>query len=190
MVILSVISGSTASKRTKEVLEMTGDEYAGKRGESGGEEGRRGEHHAFRGVFSPHGMRTGRFPAGIITEMRALAPGSFGHLLRPAILLLLAEESMHGYELVVRLKELGVARADMDPSMVYRILRMLERAGMATSSLDDSGAGPARKVYSLTPDGMEMLDLWAANLEETMRLLDELKARYEGLGRGRKRAGK
>ena len=169
---------------------MTGEERAGKGEEFGGKGGWRGERHAFRGFSSPHGMRPGRFPAGIMAEMRALAPGSLGHLLRPAVLLLLAEESMHGYELVVRLKELGVARADMDPSMVYRILRMLERAGMATSSLDDSGAGPARKVYSLTPDGMEMLDLWAANLDETLRLLGELKARYEGLGRGRKRAGK
>lgn len=54
-----------------------------------------------------------------------------------------------------------------------------------TGSLDDTGAGPARKVYSLTPEGVEMLDLWATSLEETLRLPNELKARYEGLGRGK-----
>lgn len=102
--------------------------------------------------------------------------------LRPAILLLLAEEPVHGYELMNKLKELGVGRG-AEPSLVYRILHVLERSGLAESRLDDSGAGPARKVYALTPQGMEMLDLWMSNLDEVFELLQQLRERYQKLGK-------
>lgn len=177
-----------AGMLAEEVFEMireeyggTGEEFGGTGEEFGGKGGGRGERHAFRRFSSPHGMRPGSFREGMFSEMRGLVPGSFGYLLRPAVLLLLAEEPMHGYELAGRLKELGVGRAGMDPSLVYRVLRMLEGAGMARSALDDTGTGPARKVYSLTPEGMEVLDLWAANLEEVLGLLKELRERYQNL---------
>lgn len=102
--------------------------------------------------------------------------------LKPVVLLLLAEEPAHGYELMGRLKELGIGQGGMDPSVLYRLLRLLERAGLAESSLDDSGSGPARKVYSLTAEGREMLDMWAANMDETAGLLQRFKERYERLG--------
>lgn len=160
---------------------MIGEKHDGTGEEYGGKTGGRGERHAFRCFSSTRGMRPGPFREGMFSEMRGLVPGSFGYLLRPAVLLLLAEEPMHGYELAGRLKELGVGRAGMDPSLVYRVLRMLESAGIARSALDDTGTGPARKVYSLTPEGMELLDLWAANLEEILGLLKELMTRYHNL---------
>ncbi|OFW57929.1 MAG: hypothetical protein A2W01_02960 [Candidatus Solincola sediminis] len=106
--------------------------------------------------------------------------GVLKRLLGPAILLLLAEKPQHGYELMGKLKEMGVTQG-RDPSVLYRFLRYLERSGMAESTLDDSGSGPARKVYNLTPDGMDMLDMWAANLEEFSSLLEQFKKRYQNL---------
>lgn len=103
--------------------------------------------------------------------------------MRPMLMLLLAEEPVHGYELMGRLKEFGIGQSGMDPSLVYRLLRHLERGGLAESSLDDSGAGPARKVYRLTPEGMEMLDMWAANLDEVSTLLQKFKERYGKLAK-------
>ncbi|MGQ9758334.1 MAG: PadR family transcriptional regulator [Actinomycetota bacterium] len=103
-------------------------------------------------------------------------------LLRPAVLLLLAEKPTHGYELMEKLRDLGMA-GSMDPSMVYRLLRMLEASGMAESSLDDTGAGPARKVYRLTPQGMEMLDMWMSGLEGMLETLQMLRERYQKLER-------
>ena len=96
-------------------------------------------------------------------------------------MLLLAEEPVHGYELMGRLKAFGVGQSGMDPSLLYRLLRHLERGGLAESSLDDSGSGPARKVYRLTPEGMEVLDMWAANLDEVSSLLQKFKDRYGNL---------
>jgi PadR family transcriptional regulator PadR len=126
-----------------------------------------------------HGRMTGGMPIEI--------PG-FGHdntrrFLRPVVMLLLAEEPMHGYELMGRLKEFGIGQGGMDPSLLYRLLRVLERAGLAESSLDDSGSGPARKVYNLTPEGMEVLDMWAANLDEVSDLLGKFKERHGKLTR-------
>ncbi len=147
--------------------------------DAGGGRGPRGLRHRYM-------MRAGHDVAGVLAGMRGFGQG-FHYLLRPAVLLLLAEQPMHGYELAGRLKELGIGRADMDPSLIYRILRLMEESGMASSSLDDTGAGPARKVYRLTPEGMEVLDIWAANLDDVLELLQELRERYRGLGKGGKR---
>lgn len=103
--------------------------------------------------------------------------------LRPVALLLLAEAPYHGYELMGRLKEFGIDQSALDPSILYRLLRSIEREGLAESSLDDSGSGPARKVYTLTPEGREVLDLWAANIDGVAAFLEEFKQRYEKLGK-------
>jgi len=103
-------------------------------------------------------------------------------LLRPVVLLMLAEAPCHGYELMGRLKEFGMDQSAADPSILYRMLRNMEREGQAESSLNDSGAGPARKVYRLTAEGREVLDLWAANIEGIVSFLEEFKKRYEKLG--------
>ncbi len=76
------------------------------------------------------------------------------------------------------LRSSASATSGMDPSLIYRLLRHLEKGGFAESSLDDSGAGPARKVYRLTPEGLEILDMWAANLDEVSTLLQQFKERY------------
>jgi poly-beta-hydroxybutyrate-responsive repressor len=98
---------------------------------------------------------------------------------RPFVLLLLAEGPSHGYELAGSLKEFSPEGLNVEPSILYRMLRQMEEEGLATSSLDDSGTGPARKVYVLTPEGREALDLWASSLEGTARMLDSFRERYE-----------
>jgi PadR family transcriptional regulator PadR len=108
--------------------------------------------------------------------------GTARRFLRPVVLLLLAETPCHGYELMGKLKEFGMDQSSMDPSVLYRMLRNMEREGQAESSLNDSGAGPARKVYQLTAEGREVLDLWAGSIEGLVSFLKEFKKRYERLG--------
>ncbi len=105
--------------------------------------------------------------------------GMARRFVRPFVLLLLAEGPSHGYELAQSLKEFSPEGVSVEPSILYRILKRMEYEGLTTSSLDDSGTGPARKVYELTSEGREALDLWASSLEGTARMLDSFKERYE-----------
>ncbi len=75
----------------------------------------------------------------------------------PCLLLLLREGPAHGYDLVDRLAPFGFSS---DPPVVYRNLRRMESEGLAESSWDTSGKGPARRVYRLTDGGLSHLDSW------------------------------
>ena len=84
-----------------------------------------------------------RYPGGL--------PKSF---LQPCLLLLLKEQPGYGYDLVTRLKALGI---DDDSAAVYRSLRTLEEKGAVYSYWNTSSTGPARRMYRLTPAGEEQL---------------------------------
>ncbi len=129
----------------------------------------------------PRMCRPGHMGAGLPFEVPAFGLDYSRRFLRPVVMLLLAEEPAHGYELMGRLKEFGIGQGGMDPSMLYRLLRVMERSGLAESTLDDSGSGPARKVYTLTPEGREVLEMWVSNLDELSDLLRRFRERYEKL---------
>ncbi|MDY6796759.1 MAG: PadR family transcriptional regulator [Actinomycetota bacterium] len=102
--------------------------------------------------------------------------------LRPAILLLLAEEPSHGYALLDKLADMGVADKKMPLPMVYRVLRHLEKEGMAVSDqVEQEGRGPARKVYRLTDEGYWTLSYIAERMKGIFELLSEFQRRYEAL---------
>lgn len=72
--------------------------------------------------------------------------------LRAWTFLLLSLRPDHVYELKARLRELGL------PPATYRMLQGLERQGFLRSTwAPGRGAGPNRRVYSLTPLGVEQL---------------------------------
>ena len=99
---------------------------------------------------------------------------------RPYLLLLLAEHSGHGYDLVERLSEFGIDTGT--PASVYRQLREMERGGLVRSVWELSQSrGPARRVYSLTPVGRRALDTDLVALEALERSLDQLRARHAAL---------
>jgi len=49
--------------------------------------------------------------------------------------------------------------------------RSLEVGSLVTSEWDTERPGPARRIYSLTPDGVVILDRWVIDLRETDRVL-------------------
>jgi len=70
--------------------------------------------------------------------------------------------------------------SDLDPSVIYRVLREMEEKGWVSSSWQEEEAqGPPRRVYRLTLQGNETLAQWSQDLQQTRQLIDHLLDRYE-----------
>ena len=113
--------------------------------------------------------------------MAELEPRNF---LQPCLLLLLREQSDHGYELASRLRPMH--DGDGDSGGVYRALRGLERQGLVRSEWLTSDVGPARRTYHITPDGLACLELQVRGLEhihDVLHLFLERYARVAAAGR-------
>jgi len=102
------------------------------------------------------------------------------NFLRSCILLLLREEPAHGYDLLHRLRPLGFVRDD--PGGLYRALRALEQDELVGSSWDDSESGPDRRVYRVTPAGVDELLRSAESLANVRGALDEFLDRAGAVG--------
>lgn len=90
----------------------------------------------------------------------------------PCILMTLRKRPIHGYELMEELSGMPFLRPVPDPGVVYRHLRRLEDDGMVESSLQPGSGGPARKVYSLTPDGESYWQAWVSSLRGKKETLE------------------
>ncbi len=97
----------------------------------------------------------------------------------PCILFLLTEKPAHGYEIMDKLDTLSFVDAIPDPSVVYRHLRRLEEEGKVKSQLEPGSGGPARKVYSITPDGLDYLHMWALKIRRRKSALEKFLAAYD-----------
>jgi PadR family transcriptional regulator, regulatory protein PadR len=127
-----------------------------------------------------HGRRkdgpTGCCPSG----------GQVRGFLRPWLLLLLAKNPAHGYELMDRLEQ-DEETPGADPGSLYRTLRKFEEQGLVCSTWDTTESGPARRVYEITEAGMEYLHAWAVNIRRTRERLDRFLAEYESQFRAKER---
>ena len=101
------------------------------------------------------------------------------NFLRAALLLLIAERSSHGYDLLERLQALGLRNAD--PGGLYRALRAMEQENLMRSVWQTSEIGPARRTYELTDEGRDWLHAWAGTLRETSRVVEDYLGRYDAL---------
>ncbi|GAC1374982.1 MAG: hypothetical protein NVS3B21_30400 [Acidimicrobiales bacterium] len=97
---------------------------------------------------------------------------------RPCLLLLLADGSSHGYDLLEQVRGLGVSSADTGG--VYRCLRTLEQEGLVGSWWEPSPSGPARRTYEITALGRNALGEAIRQIADTRRVLGGLVERYEG----------
>lgn len=97
-------------------------------------------------------------------------------LLRACALILLDERPGHGYDLITRMVPMGYDRSN--PGRIYRALRWLETAGYATPAWETDGVGPARRVYELSVQGRQVLEVAAAGVRGHMDTLDPALAVY------------
>jgi poly-beta-hydroxybutyrate-responsive repressor len=100
----------------------------------------------------------------------------------PALLLLLRERPMHGYELLERVPEIAGVEGQVDVGNLYRILRALEEEGIVRSEWSAELPGPAKRTYELTDAGRELLDRWAEALTGAHQVIARFLERY---GEGR-----
>jgi DNA-binding PadR family transcriptional regulator len=83
-----------------------------------------------------------------------------------ALLGLLEGSTRHGYELKQSYDRRFGGAKPIRFGQVYRTLAQLERAGRVEVAGVEAGAGPDRKRYSITPDGVTDLDAWLGEPEE------------------------
>ncbi|MBN2046530.1 MAG: helix-turn-helix transcriptional regulator [Anaerolineaceae bacterium] len=104
------------------------------------------------------------------------------NFLQPCLLLMLREEKGHGYTLLNRLDQFGFDTEQLDASLVYRSLRDMEEGGLVISEWDDESQGPQRRVYEITPAGIEHLKEWMNDLQKVSRdiqMLIDIDQRYQ-----------
>ena len=97
----------------------------------------------------------------------------------PALLVLLSDGPTHGYELLERLPQL-VGDERVDVGNVYRALRGLEEEGLVESEWQEALPGPAKRTYTLTPEGHAVLARWHESLRRLRDDLTEFLDRSEG----------
>lgn len=110
----------------------------------------------------------------LLEEVNGGLPRNF---IRPCLLVLIAEQPSHGYDLVERLGEIGIHA--IDPGGLYRTLRAMDREGLVISQWEVSKVGPARRTYRLTEEGREWLHAWAGALRESGKIVSNFLRRYE-----------
>ena len=103
--------------------------------------------------------------------------GKRGEWLALWVLLMVAHGPVHGYEIMNRLKGMGIP---LNPGSLYRTLRGLEAQGMVESQWFMAG-GPARRLYRITPRGVAHLKELKGILQEQKRVLEEVIERIEKL---------
>jgi len=118
-------------------------------------------------------------------------------------MLLLSEAPAHGYALFKQMCDMGVFEDGVDASAIYPTLKALEAEGFIEPELVDEGAGPARKVFHITPAGRKALEefverhirLMAADVEYFLDRYDAIKTAKKvdktraGNGRAQRAAG-
>lgn len=101
------------------------------------------------------------------------APKNF---VMPVLLLLLKDWNAHGYELMQKLIQFGFH--SLDQGNFYRILRQLEKEELVTSEWDTTSGGPAKRIYSITTDGEQYLELWADSMGHYQKMLEQFFCMY------------
>lgn len=104
-------------------------------------------------------------------------------MFQPAMLIFICRKPAHGYELIQEISRHGFAEGEVEPATVYRHLRRMEESGFVSSRWDTGGSGPARRLYEITPEGLEHLRAWGdllkrrrEKLEEFLNLFDKIMA--------------
>lgn len=71
------------------------------------------------------------------------------------ILLLLAEQELHGYGIMKAVNERARRNVILGPGTLYRTLKQLRDEGLIAESRVESGEGADRRLYRLTEAGRE-----------------------------------
>jgi poly-beta-hydroxybutyrate-responsive repressor len=102
--------------------------------------------------------------------------------LRAFLLFFLIGEESHGYDLIDRLKKIGVRYENYEVGYVYKTLRNMEDEGLLKSQWNIKKKGAARRIYTITEEGKKNLGKWAemfSNLRESIDVFLDSYNRYK-----------
>ena len=94
-------------------------------------------------------------------------------LLEIGILSALKGRERYGYDLVKSLVE--VPGLGVTEGTVYPLLSRLRKHGWIDARLVESSEGPARKYYTLTPEGQRVMETMEAHLDVLLKGVNTLK---------------
>ncbi|MGH9128178.1 MAG: PadR family transcriptional regulator [Acidimicrobiales bacterium] len=119
-----------------------------------------------------------------VCECASSAPAepTTGRSLRIALLVLLKKRGDHGYELYRRMQVMGYTLPNA--TRIYRLLRTMESEGLVSASWELSERGPARRTYTLNPDGDRYLRTWVPSVLAERDALKQVLALYRRLVKG------
>ena len=84
---------------------------------------------------------------------------------RHAVLGLLVQHPRHGYELRAAFEALvgGEENWNVKPAQIYSTLNRLEKSGLIEEESVEQDSGPEKRIYSVTPPGIKLLEEWFAD---------------------------
>lgn len=94
--------------------------------------------------------------------------------IKRVVLKLLSEHPSYGYQLIKTMEERLAGGYAPSAGVIYPTLTMLEEEGLAVASLENS-----RKVYSVTPEGLNYLHANERRVNELFERLDEAGKGFE-----------
>ena len=94
--------------------------------------------------------------------------------MRFPLLALLAGGPAHGYELKTQLEQrFGSVLPPLNAGQIYTTLSRLQRDGLVDDDAVAQNGRPNKRVYRLTPEGLQELDRWVADATPSPRLKDD-----------------
>ena len=120
-------------------------------------------------------------------KRRDPSQGKQERYIQPSILLGLLFKESYGYELIQNIQRFGFVEGQAPPGMIYRHLRQLEEDGLVASRWETQGVGPAKRMYTITEEGKEVLAIWADYMKKQADRLNAFIGMYDNLEKGTKK---
>jgi poly-beta-hydroxybutyrate-responsive repressor len=105
--------------------------------------------------------------------------------IQASILLGLNTAPSYGYELISTIQSYGFIEGDAPPGMVYRHLRQMEEDNFVQSQWETKQAGAAKRIYTITDEGRQVLSFWIKFMENKARRLNHFVKLYREAGSNR-----
>lgn len=115
-------------------------------------------------------------------EERNVKPGSGRQerYIQASILLGLNSKPSYGYELISTIQSFGFVEGEAPPGMIYRHLRQMEDDNFVMSEWETKKAGAAKRIYTITQEGKEVLSCWAKFMAGKAEKLNNFVRMYKG----------
>ncbi|CCK78183.1 MULTISPECIES: PadR family transcriptional regulator [Desulfobacula] len=113
-------------------------------------------------------------------DEKSLKPGSGRQerYIQASILLGLSLKPSYGYELISTIQSYGFIQGDAPPGMVYRHLRQMEEDNLLQSEWETKQAGAAKRIYTITQEGKEVLSYWIKFMVKKAQQLNDFVQMY------------